>query len=238
MALHSRADAVTCNSHAQAAWIRSHCPWLRGRLRTIWNGVGPEWFQTAKRPKRTGGALRLLAVGRIALQKNPLRLARAVALCRDRLGLHVRVSWVGATDVDAGPYEQELRLFLERHGLEEQWEFLGVQEDIRTLMQGHDALILPSIFEGLPNVVCEALAAGLPVLAGDVCDHSLLVADGERGFLFDPENPESMAEAIRRYSLLDDEALCRMSENAQEFARNSLSVEACVDAYEQALSGP
>jgi len=51
-------------------------------------------------------------------------------------------------------------------------------------MVEHDAFVHPSFYEGMPNVVCEALAAGLPVLVSDVCDHPLLVEKGVQGFLF------------------------------------------------------
>jgi glycosyltransferase involved in cell wall biosynthesis len=70
-------------------------------------------------------------------------------------------------------------------------------------MQRHDALIHPSLYEGLPNAVCEALAAGLPVLISNVCDHPLLVVEGERGFLFDPSDPLSIAMSIERAAALD-----------------------------------
>ena len=72
------------------------------------------------------------------------------------------------------------------------WRWLGEESDIPGLLREHHALIHPSLYEGLPNVVCEALAAGMPVLVSNVCDHPLLVADGERGFLFDPADPGSI----------------------------------------------
>jgi len=100
------------------------------------------------------------------------------------------------------------------------------------LLRRHDALIHPSFYEGLPNVVCEALATGIPVLASAVCDHPLLVAEGERGFLFDPESPQSIAAAITRFTALSVADRRRFSRNAREYAEANLGVEKMVGAYE------
>ena len=57
------------------------------------------------------------------------------------------------------------------------------KKDVSSYYKSYDYLIHPSIYEGLPNVICEALLDGMPVLASNVCDNGLLVREGERGFL-------------------------------------------------------
>jgi glycosyltransferase involved in cell wall biosynthesis len=99
------------------------------------------------------------------------------------------------------------------------------------LLRGYDALIHPSLYEGLPNAVCEALAAGIPVLASNVCDHPLLVADGSRGYLFDPRDPPGIAAAIAKLAELDSGAWRDLERNAREYASANLGVDKMVESY-------
>ena len=50
-----------------------------------------------------------------------------------------------------------------------------------------DIFILPSIYEGFPNVLCEALSCGIPSIASDVCDNGRIIKDGENGFLWETQ---------------------------------------------------
>jgi glycosyltransferase involved in cell wall biosynthesis len=113
---------------------------------------------------------------------------------------------------------------------------LGEQSDLLCLFRTHDALIHPSLYEGLPNVACEALAAGLPVLISNVCDHPLLVTEGQRGFLFDPSDPQSIAKCIERATELDADGWRILARNAREYAETHLGVDKMVEAYEGLFS--
>jgi glycosyltransferase involved in cell wall biosynthesis len=101
--------------------------------------------------------------------------------------------------------------------------------------QDYDALVHPSFKEGLPNAICEALAAGLPVLAGDVCDHPLLIQDGINGWLFDPGDPQSIADALLNFSRQSDTERVEMSTEARRTAETSLSMDMLVDEYVRVL---
>ena len=80
--------------------------------------------------------------------------------------------------------------------------FLGVVDDIRAHLASLDVLILPSVMDGRPVVVLEALALGVPVIATRVGGLPALVRDGETGFLVEPGDTEAMARHLRR--LVDD----------------------------------
>ena len=90
----------------------------------------------------------------------------------------------------------------------------------------------PSYFEGLPNVICEAMACGKPTLAARIGDHAELVGEGIRGFLFDPFDPLSIAESIRALVLVDDEKYNEMCIRARKYAETNLSSSHCTDEYE------
>jgi len=230
--LHRKADAVVSNSHAQQWWLASRFPFLRPKLRTIWNGIDTAVFRPSNSPAMSSGTLRLLGAGRIHHQKNLVTLAQALGHCI-RQGMAVTLDWVGRVEEES--YYQEVLSAIADAGVASRWQWLGERKDIADLMPRFDALILPSLYEGLPNVACEALASGLPVLISDVSDNSLLVPPGERGFTFPPDRFEAIAGAIGQFASLSSLERNRMARSARSFAEQNLSITACVDAYEKLL---
>jgi glycosyltransferase involved in cell wall biosynthesis len=124
---------------------------------------------------------------------------------------------------------------IKNHRVEDVWRWLGVRKDIPALLNQYDALILPSLWEGLPNCLCEALAAGLPVLASDVSDNARLVQGGVTGFVFDPKRPSAIARAITQFAFLDQSTRRSFRLAARSFAEKELSLAACVANYERLL---
>ncbi|GAH13740.1 unnamed protein product, partial [marine sediment metagenome] len=129
----------------------------------------------------------------------------------------------------------ETAAYLETVGISKQWTWFGTRSDIPNQLAKHDALIHASYFESLPNVICEALASGRPVLASRVCDNNRLVEDGVSGFLFDPGSPESIATAIMALSQKTFSERHRMGQAAREYAEKHLSLERFIDAYVQLI---
>lgn len=101
--------------------------------------------------------------------------------------------------------------------------------DIRSYYQCVDALILPSLREGLPNVVLEAMACGLPCVAARASGSRELIREGETGYTYAHGNAGEMGEAVRR--CLSPEGL-RLGERAREMAKTHYSIEAVTDRYE------
>ena len=235
-ALHVLADHVVANSHAQCRWLKRKW-WLSGKTSCIYNGIDTAALRAAPRSlPGPGEPLRLLGVGRIGPEKNLVNLLRALALLDAGDGAACEVSWVGEPDESpAGVrYRREIDAHLESlPGLRQRWHWLGVRSDIPAVLREHHALIHPSLYEGLPNVVCEALASGMPVLISNVCDHPSLVTEGERGFLFDPLAPESMAAAIVRLRGLSEAAWRSFSDNASRYAAETLDTQRMTAEYEK-----
>jgi glycosyltransferase involved in cell wall biosynthesis len=232
--LHLLARTVVVNSHAHRDWMAARFHYLNRRLVTIWNGVDTEVFRPAGRCS-CDGTLKLLGVGRITPQKNLPALVHALGICQ-RNNLRVTLDWAGMPD-DLACHREVLSAITDQR-VGSIWRWLGVRKDIPALLHQYDALILPSLWEGLPNVVCEALAAGLPVLASDVSDNGRLVGDGDHGFTFPPGRPEAMASAIERFARLPAAERGAMSRRARAFAEQHLSLAAYIGAYEQLLSAP
>lgn len=232
--LHVLSDRVVANSETQAAWLNRK-PWLKGRVSCIYNGVDLSSFQPIGSIPSSGRALRLLGIGRIGPEKNLLNLITALAQFGRKFGYVPEVGWAGQRDSSRAGRGYCERIDAVLAGLptvRPHWHWLGLQSDVPGLLREYHALIHPSLYEGLPNSVCEALAAGMPVLASNVCDHPLLVADGSRGFLFEPSDPASIAAAVERLAGLDAGAWRKFSRNAREYASTNLSVDRMVETYE------
>ena len=233
-ALHVLADKVVANSRTHSDWLRRKW-WLRKKATYIYNGLNLQIFSPQEPPLMRRGGLRLMGIGRVGPQKNILGLVAALAALLAESGECPQISWAGQRDdgEDGRRYSRQVDAALDAlPEIRRRWHWLGVRADVPELLRSHDALIHPSFYEGLPNAICEALAAGVPVLASDVCDHALLVADGERGVLFDPNSPQSIAAAIRKFAGLSSVDRRSYSLNARQYAEANLGVEKMVSSYE------
>jgi glycogen(starch) synthase len=186
-----RATAIVANSESLAAASRSADPFP---VRVVPNGVDCDVFHPAPAVP-TGNALRLLFVGRIHPEKNlGVLLHQLAALPAETLQRFV------LDIVGDGSQRHVLEAQARRLGLASQLRWLGWQArpDLPCLYRGADALIIPSFYEGMSNVVLEAMASGLPVFASDVPGNRGVVADGRTGVLFSLDRPEQLAKALMR----------------------------------------
>jgi glycosyltransferase involved in cell wall biosynthesis len=169
----------------------------------------------------------------MAPAKNLPRLIDAISRCQEN-GITLHVDWIGRED-DLSEAAIVKALVITR-GLERNWSWWGERRDIPERLRACDALIAPSLWEGLPNAICEALASGVPVLASAVSDNDRLVPDGVHGFTFASEDTASIADAITRFAALamtDREAMGR---RGRAFAEQHLGLATCINSYERLLA--
>ncbi len=235
--LHYFASAVVANSKSHADWL-CKTPWLRSKTYTIYNGYN---IPQPASPRHTSNRLpfHYLVVGRIHKQKNGLKLIEALTLYAAQNLALPSISWAGRQETDDESVrlrkDMEKRLD-EQKLLKERWEWLGERNDIPKLLTKCDALIHVSLYEGLPNVVCEAFIAGCPVIASNVCDHPLLINEPARGFVCDPQSPESICNAIERFESQSNAERAVQGRNARAYAETNLSVRKMVDEYEKLIA--
>lgn len=142
--------------------------------------------------------VRLLSVGRLAPEKGLTHLIKAVAeLIFDRKK-DVVLSIVGD-----GSEEKRLRKEAARRGLAEKVRFLGYMtynDELLKLYRESDIFVLPSLTEGSPQTLFEAMACGIPVIATRVGGVPHVIKDNENGILIDPASPGALCDAIDRLS--------------------------------------
>jgi glycosyltransferase involved in cell wall biosynthesis len=130
---------------------------------------------------------------------------RAARILLDE-GRDVRFLVIGAVSVEKS-YKSEMEELARKLNLEGNVIFTGQREDVADILRDVDLVVHPSLSEGLSNVILEAMAAALPVVATRVGGTPELVRDGATGLLVPPGNASDLAQAIAR--LLDDPALAR-----------------------------
>ena len=232
------ASHVVTNSHHQRMELTNNYPWLGDRLSTIYNGYDLSFF-TPSTVQSDNHPLQILAIAHVSPYKNGLCLVEALNLLRQRDGLFPKVDWIGQFVMKGGQLEylNEMKRLIEEYGLEEQWQWLNQRTDIVEQLHQHDVLVHPSYGEGLPNVVCEALACGRPVIVSDLLDHSRLVQNGKSGFLFDYRDPSDLAEKIKMFIRLDPDERKKMEQCGREYAEANLSIDRLTDDYERLFLG-
>ena len=162
-------------------------------------------------------------------------LVEALNILHQRDGLAPLVDWIGQLVLmgDRLEYLNLMKQSLSKYGLDHQWQWLNQRSDIVEQMHSHDVLVHPSFGEGLPNVVCEALACGRPVLLSDTLDHRNLVQNGESGYLFDYQNPTELADKLIQFMNLPIAERHKMGLTGRNFAEAHLSNERLTDDYEK-----
>lgn len=132
--------------------------------------------------------------------------------------------------IGEGPQRGALELFIRQTELTDRVHLLGHREDVPRLLSHFDCLWLVSEYEGLPNSIMEAMAAGVPVVATDISGNRDLVVEGQTGYLVPLGDCAAIARATRR--ILDDAELAmRLGAAARERIAAEFSLEKMLDAY-------
>lgn len=136
--------------------------------------------------------------------------------------------------IGEGRERPALERYASKLGISGHVRLVGERSDARQIIGALDLMILPSLTEGIPNVVLEAFAYKTPVVATAVGGVPELVKDGETGWLVPPRNPHALAQAIRE-ALSNPEEARRRAENAYTHLLANFTVEKQVDKWEQAI---
>lgn len=134
--------------------------------------------------------------------------------------------------VGQGRLESEIRALVAALGLTEKVRFLGVRPDVPDLMNAADGYVISSVYEGMPIVLLEAAAVGLPVVATDAGIDREVLRDGEHGFVVPVRDPAALARAMRRLCELPVVERKRMGEAGRHQVEDHYSLERVLDQWE------
>lgn len=243
-------DLVVANSGAGAKFNRRMLGHPEPIYRVVHNGVDSVRF--APRPASENLATRReigladdeAAVGMFASfkeQKNQPLLLRAAKLV---LARRPRTRFVFVGDElylgmhGSDEYKRCVEKLIDELGVRERCLFLGNRDDVQRLYPACDLTVLPSLYEGTPNVALESMASGTPVIATDVSDNAYVIPDGRAGFVVPLGDERALADRI--LALLEDAELRgRLGRQAREWVEQEFTTarlaQKTVEIYEQGL---
>lgn len=222
------ANHIVPNSYTQYEFVKKHYPRLESKMTCITNFVDTDKFVPAMVKEETHETLNVLTVARLMPQKNILKYIEAIKKVIDE-GIKVSVSWYGNDLND--DYSVSCKNLIKKMGISDSFHFYAVKRNILEEYQQADAFCLPSSYEGFPNVVCEAMCCGLPILCSNVCDNPRIVEHDKNGFLFDPSDSQEMAKEIMRFANLSDKEKEMMRAANREKAISLFSSETFLKKY-------
>ena len=198
-------DRIICVSEALRQDVIADCPSVAPRTTTVWNGVDPALLSfrgnrnKIRREWWVGSGPVLLTVARLTEQKGHRFLIEALP------ALVAEWPSLVCLFVGEGECRELLRALAREKGVEQSCRLAGARNDVEDWYAAADVVVLPSLSEGFPFVVLEALAMARPVVATHVNGVQELIRDGIHGLLVPPRNPQALQAAIR--TLLHDPCL-------------------------------
>lgn len=193
------------------------------------NGINFDLFRPE--PERRAKVPTLLSVGRLHTQKNVDYLLNLVAALKHKTAVRAQI-------IGDGPERSRLEAAAAALGIADSVQFDGwlPREAVREAYQSATFLVHASSYEGMSNVILEALASGLPVAASQIPENAGLIQDGANGFLFDPNgDPGQLVDRIS--PLFQDQTNWdRLSAAARATIEKQFSWNHVADLYEKLLT--
>jgi glycosyltransferase involved in cell wall biosynthesis len=210
-------DRMICVSNSLAGYMKE-LGHDSEKIRVVSNGVSAINNLPARELPSAPWTLGTMALFRP--RKGTEVLLDAIAILKKRM-VPVKLRAVGPFETE--PYEAEIMQRVESLGIGDMIDWTGFQTNVNEQLRKMDLFVLPSLYgEGLPMVVLEAMANAIPVVASRVEGIPEAVRDGVDGLIFEPSNPEDLADRLE--SLIGDhEKWLAMSQSSVERQRSELS---------------
>lgn len=231
--MHLFADHVIVNSNTGLQSIKKNAPWLKN-VSLIYNFTNLDYFKPKKNLlDKNEEVINFVGIGKYSEQKNIINLIEAFNIVKKKVPeINFNLQWFGDNfnKDESNKYLNKLKFLINKYNLSDEFVLNPATQDILDEYQRSSALILPSLYEGFPNVICEAIACGLPILVSDVCDNSFFV-DQSNGYLFNPNDPSDIADKIISFFYLENKKKKIMSINSRKKAELIFSKEKYINSY-------
>jgi len=217
-------------SNDTTSHLRSRLGLPQGVIRTITNGV-PHLPGNRMATRRAlgvaDGELLLLAVGNLIVRKGHAQLIRALANARPTPDVPWRLAIAGQ-----GEERDRLIAVAEQYGVADRVQLLGQRADVFDLHAAADIFVMPSLWEGLPLALLEAMHAGTAIVASRTSGIPEAITNGVDGLLTPPGDERALTEALERL-LADPVERARLGAAALARARAKFSMDRMTTEYEE-----
>lgn len=201
--------------------------------RVIYSGINLNDWKFVPRKQKIKESIQFLSVGRAHYVKGYIYAIKALAMLKQK-GVKFQYTIIGGQD-------EELSYLINYYQLNKQVKLLNKLSigQVKKYYTKSDALLLPSLSEGVANVAIESMAVGLPVISANVGGMSELITHSETGFLFDSRSPVSLLAAIETYMNYPSHKIKLLLESARlKIVHNFTEKEmilAMIDFYKEVL---
>lgn len=228
-----KADVIVTNSYSQKMFIDGYYPHLSSKVKTITNFVDTAIFTPRITPveKDEKEKCNVICVARVQPQKNVLLFLDALSILKEK-GYSFHVDWFGE---QIEPYYSQCVTKWKALQLEQVFTFKKPTNNTVQEYQRSEVFCLPSIYEGFPNALCEAMSCGLPVLCSDVCDNPMIIKDNDNGLLFDPYDIKDIVAKFETFFCMSSEKIRLMGNKSRIYSINNFSKGLFFEKYVQII---
>ncbi len=231
--LYKRADYIVPNSKTETEFIAQHKPQLVPKLQTIHNFTDLQQFAVSSMPEKLD-IIKVAIFSRYSSQKNPVGFAKAMKELKRRTSQQFEVHWYGAQMGANGGYDNDYLIAKQAvndYGIVDVVKLIPAVKNPAALMGDYHVVCLPSRYEGFSNSVAEGICSGKPMLVSDVSDNSVMVHEGENGFLFDPNDTDSICNAFLHFFSLSYDEILRMAVKSRDIAESLFDKDFFIKQY-------
>jgi glycosyltransferase involved in cell wall biosynthesis len=219
--LMKKAKAIVANSKGLAELSQKYDPFA---VKIIPNGVDTHFFYPEKSIK---SKFYFLFVGRFQPQKNLFVLLKSFAnVLQNADNQDIMLVMVGD-----GFQKNELQNYAQQLGINHKIEWRGWLDkpSLRKTYQEADCVLNPSTYEGMPNVLLEAMACGVPAIASNIMGNDEVIKHGHNGFLFELSKPEDMVHYMMK--MMDKNLQSELAQNARCWVSENFSWHTVAESY-------
>jgi glycosyltransferase involved in cell wall biosynthesis len=222
--------AIVANSQALKMLSEQYDPFEVG---VIPNGVDTSFFSPQQGKRDGAKVVRLLFVGRFTEQKNLFFLLEQMEKVAGEISTPFELCLVGS-----GPQEEQLKAYARNLDIRKRitWHGWMTRREVRDHYRRADCLLIPSLYEGMPNVILEAMACSLPVVASNIPGNKEVVRPNETGLLFELTSGEHFRRSVIQILTVKGLA-AKLGQNGRQRVERDYSWHRVAVKYMQLLAG-
>jgi glycosyltransferase involved in cell wall biosynthesis len=211
-------DLIVCNSNNAKEMWKKYYPSYSNKIKVIYNPVVLPKI-SSEYTARKDGKINIVVAASYQYLKNPVGLVKALVLLNEEEKKRININWYGKKNVSitgVKAYEETYKI-IQENNLNSVIQLHEETDDILNKMHESDIIALFSKLEGLPNVICEGMMIGKPIIMSCVSDFSELV-DESNGFLCEWNKLDTIRNAILATVNLTNDELAIKGENSRKKA--------------------
>ncbi len=230
--LYRRSNYIVPNNYSQGRYLSKVMPSIAKKIHVIPNYTDINTYKPSPLPN--GPIIRIGVCCRFEGQKNFQRFVEMLGKVKQKGYSAFHVEWYGnhtfKNDWQIAYFEEGINK-IKQYGLTDVITIHDATKEVPKLIRYFDAMCLPSLHEGFSNSISEYICCGRPVICSDVSDNSVMVHEGENGFLFNPLDVDDMCRAFVSLLNTSSEQRSEMGKRSREIAESLFDKESFINSY-------